>query len=99
MTSQVLVPSRLSESSYAQALANEALTVEALAVEVLTVIDLCDLSTLSSHQDLQTKLSKLPYQAPHQVELLHLQAETEALLRQLQTLKQQRSTESFQPEG
>jgi hypothetical protein len=32
----------------------------------------------------------LPYQASHQVELLHLQAETEALLQQLQTLKQQR---------
>lgn len=34
---------------------------------------------------------KLPYQANHQVELLHLQAETEALLQQLKILKQQRS--------
>jgi hypothetical protein len=33
---------------------------------------------------------KLPYQATHQVELLHLQAEIEALLQQLKTLKQQR---------
>jgi hypothetical protein len=33
---------------------------------------------------------KLPYQANHQVELLHLQAETEALLQHLKTLKQQR---------
>lgn len=33
----------------------------------------------------------LPYQASHQVELLHLQAETEALLQHLKTLKQQNS--------
>jgi hypothetical protein len=33
---------------------------------------------------------KLPYQATHQVALLHLQAETEALLQELQTVKQQR---------
>jgi hypothetical protein len=32
----------------------------------------------------------LPYQATHQVELLHLQAETEALLQEIQTAKQQR---------
>lgn len=32
----------------------------------------------------------LPYQASHQVELLHLQAEIDALLQQLQSLKQQR---------
>jgi hypothetical protein len=33
---------------------------------------------------------KLPYQATHQVELLHLHAEIEALLQQVRTLKQQR---------
>jgi hypothetical protein len=33
---------------------------------------------------------KLPYQATHQVELLHLHAEIEALLQQVKTLKQQR---------
>lgn len=33
---------------------------------------------------------KLPYQATHQVELLHLQAETEALLQEIQSVKQQR---------
>jgi hypothetical protein len=32
----------------------------------------------------------LPYQASHQVELLHLQAETEALLQEIQTAKLQR---------
>ena len=36
------------------------------------------------------QLNKLPYQTNHKVELLHLQAETEALLQQLKTLKQQR---------
>ncbi len=34
--------------------------------------------------------TNLPYQASHQVELLHLQAETEVLLQQIQTVKQQR---------
>jgi hypothetical protein len=38
---------------------------------------------------------KLPYQANHQVELLHLQAETEALLQHLKTLKQQRIAEEL----
>lgn len=33
---------------------------------------------------------KLPYQVDHQVELLHLRAEAEALLQELQTLKQRR---------
>ncbi len=33
---------------------------------------------------------KLPYLATHQVELLHLQAETEALLQEIQTVQQQR---------
>lgn len=35
---------------------------------------------------------RLPYQATHQVELLHLQAETEALLQHVKALKQQRAT-------
>jgi hypothetical protein len=35
---------------------------------------------------------KLPYQANHQVELLHLQAELDALFQQLQSLKQQRQS-------
>jgi hypothetical protein len=37
---------------------------------------------------------KLPYQATHQVELLHLHAEIEALLQQVRTLKQQRLADS-----
>lgn len=34
--------------------------------------------------------SKLPYQVDQQVELLHLQADVEALLQQLQALKQRK---------
>jgi len=34
---------------------------------------------------------KLPYCATHQAEFLYLQAETEALLRRLETLQQQRT--------
>jgi hypothetical protein len=34
--------------------------------------------------------TNLPYQASLQVELLHLQAETEVLLQEIQTVKQQR---------
>ena len=36
------------------------------------------------------KLNKLPYQASHKAELIHLQEDIDALLQQLQTLKQQR---------
>jgi hypothetical protein len=38
-----------------------------------------------------SKPCKLPYQANHQVELLHLQAEIEALLQHIQALKQKRA--------
>jgi hypothetical protein len=38
----------------------------------------------------QAHLAPLPYQANHQVELLHLQAETEVLLQHLRTLKQRK---------
>ncbi|MBF2003815.1 MAG: hypothetical protein IGS38_24220 [Synechococcales cyanobacterium M58_A2018_015] len=49
-------------------------------------------STSSEQIKTVATMTKLPYQANHQVELLHLQAETEALLQQLKTLKQQRMT-------
>lgn len=48
-------------------------------------------STITSDKEIPSENSrKLPYQATHQVELLHLQAETEALLQEIQTVKQQR---------
>jgi hypothetical protein len=53
-----------------------------------------ELTSDRSSPPLQTvsdpRLTKLPYQPNHQVELLHLQAETEALLQKLRTAKQQR---------
>lgn len=48
----------------------------------------------SSVADAMTTTRKLPYQASHQAELLHLQAEVDALLVQLQTLKQRQLVES-----
>lgn len=44
----------------------------------------------NSSQSASAKPAKLPYQANHQVELLHLQAEIEALLQELRSLQQQR---------
>ncbi|MCU0524613.1 MAG: hypothetical protein MUF72_07285 [Elainella sp. Prado103] len=41
------------------------------------------------------QVAKLPYQANHQVELMHLQAEIEALLQQLKCLKQQRGGDAI----
>lgn len=38
--------------------------------------------------------SKVPYQAAQKVKFLHLEAEIESLLQQLQTLKQQRIADS-----
>lgn len=53
--------------------------------------DTASSSNRSSNGQVALLEKKLPYQVNHQVELLHLQAETEALLRQLQSLKQQRT--------
>lgn len=55
-------------------------------------------STLKSPVCLAAKPMKLPYQENHKEELLHLQADIEALLQQLQTLKQQR-LESDSPDA
>lgn len=44
-------------------------------------------------------MNKLPYQKPQQVELLNLHAEAEALLQQLQQLKQQRLISMNQGSG
>jgi hypothetical protein len=42
------------------------------------------------------RLNKLPYQANHKAELIHLQEDIDALLQQLQTLKQQRQASGEQ---
>jgi hypothetical protein len=49
--------------------------------------------TSDSSTSVAVQARKLPYQENHQVELMHLQAEIEALLQHLQTLKQQRLSE------
>jgi hypothetical protein len=56
---------------------------KALAAETLQV-------TPANGDSQSQGAKKLPYQVNHQVELLNLQAETEALLQELQTLKQRR---------
>ncbi|WP_413160262.1 hypothetical protein ACL6C3_17565 [Capilliphycus salinus ALCB114379] len=49
-------------------------------------------SNSSASSSLQLGLIKCPYNVDQQVKLLHLQAEVDTLLLQLQTLKQQRLT-------
>jgi hypothetical protein len=48
-----------------------------------------DISPTTQHPHLHES-KKVPYQAAQQVKFLHLEAEVESLLQQLQTLKQQR---------
>lgn len=49
--------------------------------------------SVASSVQATAQATKLPYQANHQVELMHLQAEIEALLQQLKCIKQQRGSE------
>lgn len=49
--------------------------------------------SVASSAQATAQAAKLPYQANHQVELMHLQAEIEALLQQLKCIKQQRGSE------
>ncbi|WP_316432114.1 hypothetical protein [Leptolyngbya sp. NK1-12] len=58
-------------------------------ITVSTVVDRNTHSQTKGSAAAQSR--QLPYQANHQVELLHLQAETEALLQHLKMLKQQKS--------
>ncbi|MDX2213584.1 MAG: hypothetical protein SFY66_09865 [Oculatellaceae cyanobacterium bins.114] len=78
MTSQVLMPSRSSEVS------NSAVADRPSETGTQTV------SSPSVRSAALLGDVKLPYQVDHQVELLHLRAEAEALLQELQTLKQRR---------
>lgn len=83
MTSQTLVPNRLPDLSNAQARVRHLESTGDFA----TASDSAAVPGSASPQ-----ANQLPYQASHRTELLHLQAETEALLIQLQTIKQQRCT-------
>lgn len=75
MTSQTLIPSRSSEVS-----------------DFLSAPFQSEAATqgTSSRSTAPVADVKLPYQVDHQVELLHLRAEAEALLQELQTRKQRR---------
>lgn len=55
-------------------------------------------SDRESQSALATKLDKCFYQADQQVKLLHLQAEVDCLLQQLQNLKLQRSATTAKEE-
>lgn len=83
MTSSTLIPN----GSVAQSVAENA----ASASPVLSATDSVPPSqSVSNNPVCALPMNKLPYQKPHQVELLNLHAETEALLQQLQLLKHQK---------
>ncbi|MBE9179454.1 hypothetical protein IQ268_12865 [Oculatella sp. LEGE 06141] len=86
MTSTILVPNRLSAPPNPQA----------VVYEPGSASDSAPLSNCTGDASSHSSARQLPYQQNHQAELLHLQAETEALLQQLQTLKQQRMAASHQ---
>ena len=56
-------------------------------------------STLSTSFARKVNSVKCPYQADQQVKFLHLQAEIESLLLQVQSLKQQRSIAGLPAQG
>ncbi|MEG4305737.1 hypothetical protein [Microcoleus sp. D3_18a_C4] len=56
-------------------------------------------STLSTSFARKVDLVKCPYQADQQVKFLHLQAEIESLLLEVQSLKQQRSIAGLPAQG
>lgn len=80
MTSQTLIPMSASDLQTSQILGNQ-LTSTTMPERDRT-------STLPGSAS--SDLGKLPYQTTHQLELLHLRAEVEALLQHLQFQKQQR---------
>lgn len=77
MTSRTLMPNLVTESSKVQA--------DCFQQESTQTIQ-----NMPSQAPNAAKLNKLPYQASHKAELIHLQEDIDALLQQLQSLKQQR---------
>jgi hypothetical protein len=75
MTTQVLIPNSI---------LSDALTETAAPAPSVQVTHQVSLDSSSQPK------RELPYQKNHQVELLHLQAETEVLLQQLKALQQQK---------
>lgn len=83
MTSQTLSPNRLPHIDNVRI---EPHPLETLSSEARSSDDSATAQTASP-----VSSQKLPYKANHQAELLHLQAETEALLHQLQAMKESHS--------
>ena len=80
MTSQVLLSKVPSDS-------NNVLAAKTQSKESISAPES---SGTSADRDTLSRSMKLHYQASHQVELLHLQADIDALLQQLQSLKNHR---------
>lgn len=88
MTSQVLMPvSPAAEPSLGPSCQLKSFQVRETQPEQGKSVSL----TSKNDGDRKPISSVFPYQASHQAELLHLQAEADALLIQLQTLKQRRA--------
>jgi hypothetical protein len=89
MTSQVLMP----VAPTAEPSLGPSCKLESFKVRENQSEQSKDVSSISklNNSDRRAASSAFPYQASHQAELLHLQAEADALLIQLQTLKQRRS--------
>lgn len=81
MTTQTLMANCVSELSRVQAGLAQQDSTQRLEQSIGTI-------------DNPGRIRKLPYQATHQAELLHLQADIDALLQQLQALQQQRLVSS-----
>jgi len=93
MTSGTLMPNIVSELATVQPNLKEQESTSSVSTDNASMNNVKS-AELSNKPAGTIQPSKLPYQDNHQVELLHLQAEIDALLQQLTTLKQQRLSTS-----
>lgn len=97
MTSGTLMPNIVSELATVQTNLKEQESTSSVSTNSVSAnsVSTNSVKSAESNQPEGTvKPSKLPYQDNHKVELLHLQAEIDALLQQLTNLKQQRLSTS-----
>jgi hypothetical protein len=73
-------------------MSTRSLTVTRPETSVGNLSSLADVSTATIDNQRIMQLTKSLYQADHQEKFLHLQAEVESLLQQLQSLQQQKLT-------
>lgn len=93
MTSGTLMPNIVSELATVQTSLKEQQSTSSVSINNVSTRNVKS-AELPNETIGAVKPSKLPYQDNHQVELLHLQAEIDALLQQLTSLKQQRLSTS-----